>query len=52
MNDPNPRVQPNEDEPDEPVRERLNTDATTNEPVSEEAIADADAIGTALREGR
>ena len=49
MNDYNPPDSvPNENEPGERVRERLSEDDTANEPVSEEALVDADAIGAAI----
>jgi hypothetical protein len=38
-----------ENEPVENMRERLRSDDTANEPVSEDALIDADAIGTGLR---
>jgi hypothetical protein len=40
---------PDEDESSENVQERLRGDDTAYEPISEEALIDADAIGTGLR---
>jgi hypothetical protein len=37
-------------ESDERVREQLDDDDSSDEPVSEDALVDADSIGTALRD--
>jgi hypothetical protein len=53
MKDPDPTDASSEENgPKERVRERLSEDDTTSEPVSEEALVDADAIGSGLREER
>jgi hypothetical protein len=41
---------PEESEQNARLRERLSDDDTDNEPVSEEALVDADAIGSGLHE--
>ena len=50
MNDSGPTDVPPENKPSEHLRERLNDADTIADPVSNEALVDADVIGSELRE--